>query len=117
MWVSSYGGPLGVSVCLSARGLGITSTVASLVLLVVPSFSPGWSRWWALAPTLAYVIGALLWAEYKRVSDGCLSATLISEKDDRWTRRYLEICNCGVVLMRDIDWELRGGGSGMAPGR
>jgi hypothetical protein len=93
---------------LVRNGLGITSTIASLGLLVVPTFSPGWSRWWAVGPILVYVVGALLWDEYVRESRACLTATLTSEKIDNWTRHWLEIQNCGAGTVKDADWELLG---------
>jgi hypothetical protein len=95
-------------VVLVSHGLGITSTIASLVLLVVPTFSPGWSRWWAIAPVLGYVVVALLWEDYQRAMGGRLTAVLVEEKDDKYTRSFLEISNCGSVGLRAVEWELLG---------
>jgi hypothetical protein len=88
--------------------VGFAFAIASMALFFAPSFSPGWSRWWAVAPLGLYVVGALLWADYKGAKGGCLTAQLVAEKDDRFTREWLEIRNCGSVLVRDVTWELLG---------
>jgi hypothetical protein len=78
------------------------------VLFFVPSFEPGWSRWWAVVLVLSYVVGALLRAEYLRERGGCLTASVRSEEGEKYRRTWLEIRNCGSVAVRDVDWDLVG---------
>jgi hypothetical protein len=93
---------------LASNGIGITSTLVSVALFVVPSFAPGWSRWYAVAPIAVYVVAALLWDEYVRNRGACLTAALVSKKEEKWKRNWLEIQNCGAVVVRDVDWDLMG---------
>jgi hypothetical protein len=91
---------------LVGQGVGLLSTLATVVLFVIPSFSENVPRWWALLPLSAYIIFALLWNEYERVSSPCLSARVIRRQDQRHGITYLVIHNCGPVRVEQIEWDL-----------
>jgi phosphate/sulfate permease len=93
---------------LVSHGVGLVSTLATVALFVLPSFASGVARWWALAPLLAFIIGALLKDEYDRISAPCLTAELVREENDSGNYRYtfLEIRNCGPVTVEGVECEL-----------
>lgn len=92
---------------LVGQGVGLLSTLATVVLFVIPSFSENVSRWWALLPLSAYIIFALLWNEYERVSSPCLTAEVVHREDRRsqWDITYFVVRNCGPVRVEQVEWE------------
>ena len=115
----SYRGPILLSVdfatwatkrllALITHGVGLVSTLVTVALFVLPSFASGVPRWWALAPLMAFIIGALLKDEYDRVNAPCLTAELVREqigsRDYRQT--FLEIRNCGLVTIERVECQL-----------
>jgi hypothetical protein len=94
---------------LVSHGIGLLSSVLAAVLFVLPSLTEGLSRWCALAPIVAYVLIALLWREYSRQGDACLTATLTRQVRTSAGGRVsevtaIEIKNCGSVTFDQVEW-------------
>jgi hypothetical protein len=92
-------------------GVGLASTLITIALFVVPSFLGAVSRWWALVPLVVYVIGALLYDEYKRVSSPCLNATMEEEvevgmRGQPRRQNFIRIENCGPIPIENVACDL-----------
>jgi hypothetical protein len=96
---------------LISRGVGLVSTLATVVLFVIPAYVDDVSRWWALVPLTAYVIVALLHVEYERVSGPCLNAKVEVETEPYSPgaprhQYFIRIENCGPIPVEDVACEL-----------
>jgi hypothetical protein len=89
---------------LVLTGVGVASTVATVVIVLLP-FASGLPSWLAAIPIPAYMIGQLLKDEYDRTRSACLTASVLWEKDGSRKNSWLEIRNCGPVPIEQVDWD------------